>query len=86
MGIFDWINNLTADALGAIKGIVFVVALVVVIVVAAKTRFAIASTLMTFVVAGVVVWLVTLDGLGWFASRIDAETNSLGLLVITSIL
>lgn len=86
MGIFDWINNLTADALGAIKGLVFVIALVVVIVVAAKTRLAIASTLITTVVAGLVVWIVTFDGLSWFATRIDAETSSLGLLVITSTL
>ena len=45
--MFDWINGITADATTAFRAVVFLAAAVIFFVVAAKVRFAMATTIIT---------------------------------------
>lgn len=78
MGFFDWANGFLADASALVKGFTLLACIVVFLSVAIKTRFAIASTILTLVIGGFVVWAVTLNGLGWFSEGINQETVGLG--------
>lgn len=74
--MFDWINNLIADGTTTLRAFVFLAAAVIFLVVAITTRFAVGKTLITAILAGFVVWAVSLNGLGWFSERVGDETSS----------
>lgn len=66
MGIFDWIVNMTDQAQAALNAVVILCACVIVLVVWMKSK-AIAATLISALVAGVVVWLVSFGGIQFVA-------------------
>jgi len=73
--VSDTANTLIANWTGVIQGAAVLVAIVIVVVTAVKTRLAIASTTLSVVVAGILLWAVTADGLGWFSNSIDQEVT-----------
>ena len=56
--MFDWINGITADATTAFRAVVFLAAAVIFFVVAAKVRFAMATTIITGIACGLAMFLV----------------------------
>lgn len=75
-GVSDTANGLISTWTTVIRGAAGLAALIIVLVTAVKTRFAIASTLLSVVVAGFLLWAVTANGLGWFSNSIDQEVTS----------
>lgn len=73
--VSDTANSMIATWTTVIKGGAVLAAIIIVLVTAIKTRFAIASTLLSVVVAGFLLWAVTADGLGWFSNSIDQEVT-----------
>ncbi|WP_417541364.1 hypothetical protein [Microbacterium maritypicum] len=74
--ISDKANALIVDWTAVLKGFALLAAIIFVVWVAIATKLAWARVLMSLVVGGVVVWGVTMNGLGWFADGVDSELNS----------
>jgi hypothetical protein len=74
-GISDTANSLISTWSTVIRGAAGLAALIIILVTAVKTRLAIASTLLSVVVAGFLLWAVTANGLGWFSTSINQEVN-----------
>jgi hypothetical protein len=74
-GLSDWANTLIANWTKVVQGGTALVAIVLFLWVSAKARFAVATTILTAVLAGFVIWGVTFNGLGFFASGIQGETQ-----------
>lgn len=72
-GLSDTLNGAIVDWTGVARGGAVLAAIIIVLVTAIKTRLAIASTLLSVVVAGFLLWAVTADGLGWFSNGIEQE-------------
>jgi hypothetical protein len=81
MGFFDWINGIVSDGTTAFRGLVVLVAAIIFFVVAAKVRFAVATTIITGLLCGFVMFLA-LGGGEWVMTLIQGETvNALGTAV-----
>ena len=81
MGFFDWINGIVADGTTAFRGLVVLVAAIVFFVVAAKVKFALATTIITGLLCGFAMFLA-LGGGEWVMTLIQGETvNALGTTV-----
>lgn len=72
-GVFDYVNDKLASAQTTIGLAVSVVAVVLFIVVAAKSKLQLAPTLLALLGAGAVVWLASGGGLEWFAGLLGQE-------------
>ena len=82
MGFFDWINGIVADGTTAFRGLVVLVSAVVFFVVAAKVKFAVATTIITGLLCGFVMFLAAGGG-EWVMTLIQGETvNALGTAVV----
>ncbi|MGC5224531.1 hypothetical protein ACPW96_18350 [Micromonospora sp. DT81.3] len=78
MGFFDWFNGITLDLATAFRGFVTVVAAIIFFVVAAKVKFAVATTVITGLLCGFAMFLA-LGGGEWVMTLIQGETvNALG--------
>lgn len=75
-GLSEWFNTAIANWTKVVQGGAALGAIVVFLVVAIKSRFAIATTLLTGILAGFVLWAITFNGLGWFATGIQGETSA----------
>lgn len=75
MNIFDTINNLVSQAGTAFRGIVALGAAVVFFVVAAKVRWAVATTILTGLMAGLVIFMVT-GGLDWMSGLLGSTIQT----------
>lgn len=71
----DYLNSLISDWTVVVKSFTVLAAIVVIVVVAIVTRLAWGRILVTMIVAGLVVWAVTGNGLGWFSSKVGEESN-----------
>ena len=81
MGFFDWFNGIISDGTTAFRGAVFLVSAIVFFVVAAKVKFAVATTVITGLLCGFVMFLA-LGGGEWVMTLIQGETvNALGATV-----
>lgn len=74
--ISDKANALIVDWTAVIKGFALLAAIVFVVIVAITTKLAWGKVIVSLLVGGVVVWGVTMNGLGWFADGVDSELNS----------
>jgi hypothetical protein len=74
-GIIDSANSLLTDAGVLIRSAVSLAVLVIVVVVGIKTRFAVSTTLITALLGGFVIWIVSFGGLEWIAGGIAGETS-----------
>lgn len=82
MGFFDWINGIVSDGTTAFRGIVFLVATITFFVIAIKVKFAMATTVITGLACGFVIFMATIGG-PWVVSLIQGETvNALGTAVV----
>ena len=82
MGFFDWINTMVSDGTTAFRGVVFLGAAIVFFVVAAKVKFAVATTIITGLLCGFVMFLAAGGG-EWVMTLIQGETvNALGTAVV----
>lgn len=73
--VSDTANGLIGTWTTVIRGAAGLAALIIILVTAIKTRLAIASTLLSVVVAGFLLWAVTANGLGWFSNSINQEVK-----------
>ena len=81
MGFFDWINGIVADGTTAVRGVVVLVAAIIFFVVAIKVKFAMATTVITGLACGFVIFMATIGG-PWVMTLIQGETvNALGATV-----
>ncbi len=81
MGFFDWINGIVADGTTAFRGVVVLVAAIIFFVVAIKVKFAMATTVITGLACGFVIFMATIGG-PWVMTLIQGETvNALGATV-----
>jgi hypothetical protein len=71
--MFDWINGLLADAQTTLRTFVILASIVVFLVIAISTRFAIGKTIITGLIAGFVIWLAASGGLNWISDRVGDE-------------
>lgn len=74
MSLSDFFNNLISDWTVVVKGFAALAAIIFVVVTAIVTKLAWARIVVSVVVAGFVIWAVTMDGLGFFATAVDQET------------
>lgn len=72
-GVFDYVNEKLTSMQATIGLAVSVVAVVLFIVVAAKSKLQLAPTLLALLGAGAVVWLASGGGLEWFAGLLGQE-------------
>lgn len=81
MGFFDWINGIVSDGTTAFQGLVVLVAAIIFFVVAVRVRFAMATTIITGIACGFVIFMATIGG-PWVMTLIQGETvNALGTAV-----
>lgn len=79
--MFDWINGIVADGTTAFRAIVFLAAAVIFFVVAAKVRFAMATTIITGIACGLAMFLAAGGG-EWVMGLIQTETvDAIGVSV-----
>ncbi|ODT21529.1 MULTISPECIES: hypothetical protein [unclassified Microbacterium] len=76
MALSEYLNNLFSTWTGVVQAFALLASIVLVIVVAIVTRLAWGKLLVTSLVAGFVIWAVTMNGLGWFSQTINNETNA----------
>lgn len=76
MALSDFLNDLFSTWTGVVQAFALLASIVVVVVVAIVTRLAWGKLIVTSLVAGFVIWAVTMNGLGWFSETIDNETNA----------
>ena len=80
--MFDWINGITADATTAFRAVVFLAAAVIFFVVAAKVRFAMATTIITGIACGLAMFLAAGGG-EWVMGLIQTETvDAIGVTIL----
>lgn len=70
----DFLNTLIANWTETVKAFAALAAITLIVVVAIVTKLAWGKIIVTMIVAGAVVWAVTMNGLGWFSEKIDSET------------
>lgn len=75
-GVFDYVNEKLTSMQSTIGLAVSVVAVILFIVVAAKSKLQLAPTLLALLGAGAVVWLASGGGLEWFAGLLGQEFGS----------
>jgi hypothetical protein len=75
MSLSEYLNNLFSTWTGVVQAFALLASIIVVVVVAVVTRLAWGKLLVTSLVAGFVIWAVTMNGLGWFSQTINQETN-----------
>lgn len=75
MSLSEILNDLFSTWTGVVRGFAMLAAIVVVVVVAIMTKLAWGKLLVTCLVAGFVIWAVTMNGLGWFSTAIRNETT-----------
>lgn len=76
MSLSEYLNNLFSTWTGVVQAFALLASIIVVVVVAVVTRLAWGKLLVTSLVAGFVIWAVTMNGLGWFSQTINQETNA----------
>ena len=76
MALSEYLNNLFSTWTGVFQAFALLASIALIIVVAIVSRLAWGKILVTTLVAGFVVWAVTLNGLGWFSQTINTETNA----------
>ena len=76
MALSEYLNNLFSTWTGVFQAFALLASIALIIVVAIVSRLAWGKILVTTLVAGFVVWAVTLNGLGWFSQTINNETNA----------
>ncbi|MCT2223769.1 hypothetical protein [Microbacterium paraoxydans] len=76
MALSEYLNNLFSTWTGVFQAFALLASIALIIVVAIISRLAWGKILVTTLVAGFVVWAVTLNGLGWFSQTINNETNA----------
>ncbi|KDA07190.1 hypothetical protein DC31_00270 [Microbacterium sp. CH12i] len=76
MSLSEYLNDLFSTWTDVVKGFALLASIILVIVVAIVTRLAWGKLLVTTLVAGFVIWAVTMNGLGWFSQTINNETNA----------
>ncbi len=76
MALSEYLNNLFSTWTGVVQAFALLASIVLIVVVAIVTRLAWGKLLITTLVAGFVVWAVTMNGLGWFSQTINNETNA----------
>lgn len=74
-GIFDTINNLSKDAMVAVKGVATLVVTVIVLWGISRARFAVGAVVMFGLMGGLVLWLVW-DGTGFFQNQLGNELEN----------
>lgn len=79
MGFFDWVGGLLTDGLNLIKAAAVLVAAAIFISAAVKSRGGIVAMILAGIAGGFIIWAVTLNGLGFFSSTINEETNAVGM-------
>jgi hypothetical protein len=83
MSLSQYLNNLFSTWTGVVQGFALLASIVLIVVVAIVTKLAWGKLLVTTLVAGFVVWAVTMNGLGWFSSTINKETKALPAVSVT---
>jgi hypothetical protein len=78
-GILDDLNAFIAKVSDTFGAAVFLVVVVVVLMIAVRARFAMATTLVAAFAGALVIWIVNFNGLGWIAQGIGDETNGQGV-------
>lgn len=76
MALSEWLNTFFADWTNVVKGFAALAAITFIVLTAIWTKLAWGKILVSTLVAGFVVWAVTMNGLGWFSSSIDNEVTS----------
>ncbi|ALJ22383.1 MAG: hypothetical protein Q7T17_13160 [Microbacterium sp.] len=76
MALSEYLNNLFSTWTGVFQAFALLASIALIIAVAIISRLAWGKILVTTLVAGFVVWAVTLNGLGWFSQTINNETNA----------
>lgn len=76
MGLSEFLNNLFSTWTGVVQAFAFLAAITLIVVTAIVTKLAWGKIIVSTLVAGFVVWAVTMNGLGWFSSSIDRETTA----------
>lgn len=81
MGFFDWFNGLIADGTIAFRGAIVLFASVMFFVIATKSKWHAATTIITAIVCGFVIFM-SVGGGDWMAGLIRGETaDALGAAV-----
>lgn len=75
-GVLDWVNNKTSEATTTLRVVITLVAAIVFIYNVVRSKLTLPSIIINGLGAALVLWLVTADGLGWFASRVNEETSA----------
>lgn len=74
-GISDTANGMIANWTTVFKGAAVLAAIIIVLFTAIKTKLAVASMIISVIVAAFLLWAVTGNGLGWFSNSIDQEVS-----------
>ena len=77
----DFLNTLIANWTETVKAFAALAAITLIVVVAIVTKLAWGKIIVTMIVAGAVVWAVTMNGLGWFSEKIDSEMRYLQIAI-----
>lgn len=77
MNIFDTINHLVDQAGVTFRGAVVLVAAIIFVVVASKSRWAVATTLVSAIMAGAVIFLAA-GGLEWVSTLVGGTVRDAG--------
>lgn len=72
----EFINSLIANWTVTVKAFAVLAAITLVIVTAIKTKGSWTAIIISLLTGGIVVWAVTMNGLGWFSERVGDETNA----------
>lgn len=75
-GIFDWGNGFISNVDELWKNAVRVIVVIIVSIVAFKTRLAFASTAIAALAGGLIIWLVTFGGAEWIGEQVRSETSA----------
>ncbi|MGC5173050.1 hypothetical protein ACLQ2Q_20620 [Microbacterium sp. DT81.1] len=76
MALSEYLNQLFSTWTGVFQAFALLASIALVIIVAIVSRLAWGKLLVTSLVAGFVIWAVTMNGLGWFSQTINQETNA----------
>lgn len=72
----DYLNSLFADWTETVKLFTVLASITLIVTVAIITKLAWGKIIVSMIVAGAVLWAVNGNGLGWFSTKIDEETNA----------
>lgn len=73
-GIFDWVNEKNASAMAAARGLSITIAIIFLLVTAARTKLAAAPIIIAGIIAAIFVWIVF--NVTKLDDRVDTEMSS----------